>query len=52
MDRSVPVETILVIDDGVILESGTHAELMAKKGAFFDLAESQEQLSAIVAVEG
>ena len=45
-------DRLVVLDEGEILESGTHAELMAKKGAFYDLAQSQEQLSAIVAVEG
>lgn len=45
-------DRLVVLDEGGVLESGTHAELMAKKGAFYDLAQSQEQLSAIVAVEG
>lgn len=45
-------DRLVVIDEGTILESGTHAELMAKKGAFYKLAQSQEQMSAIVAVKG
>jgi ATP-binding cassette subfamily B protein len=45
-------DRLVVIEDGKILESGTHTELMQKKGAFYELAKSQEQLSAIVALEG
>jgi ATP-binding cassette subfamily B protein len=45
-------DRLVVIEDGKVLESGTHAELMEKQGAFYDLAKSQEQLQAIVAVEG
>ena len=31
------VDEIFVLDDGKIIERGSHAELMAKKGAYYDL---------------
>jgi ATP-binding cassette subfamily B multidrug efflux pump len=34
-------DTILVMDKGRLIEQGTHAELMAKKGFYFDLYASQ-----------
>jgi ATP-binding cassette subfamily B protein len=34
-------DRILVIDRGEIIERGTHAELMAKKGFYYDLYMSQ-----------
>lgn len=34
-------DTILVMDKGKLIEQGTHAELMAKKGFYFDLYASQ-----------
>lgn len=34
-------DKIFVIDDGGIKEAGTHAELMEKKGAYYDLYEAQ-----------
>lgn len=34
-------DTILVMDKGQLIEQGTHAELMAKKGFYFDLYASQ-----------
>jgi ATP-binding cassette subfamily B protein len=32
---------ILVLDDGTVVESGTHEELLAKKGFYFDMVEKQ-----------
>jgi ATP-binding cassette subfamily B multidrug efflux pump len=32
---------ILVLDDGIVVESGTHEELLAKKGFYFDMVEKQ-----------
>ena len=34
-------DTILVMDKGQLIEQGTHADLMAKKGFYFDLYASQ-----------
>ncbi|MGN0374920.1 MAG: ABC transporter ATP-binding protein [Butyrivibrio sp.] len=34
-------DRIFVIDDGGIRESGTHTELMAQKGAYYDLYQAQ-----------
>lgn len=45
-------DRLVVLDEGKVLETGSHAELMEKKGAFYELAKSQEKLSAVVAVEG
>jgi ATP-binding cassette subfamily B protein len=37
----VNADQILVIDKGVIVESGTHEQLVQKKGLYFDLYERQ-----------
>lgn len=34
-------DEILVIDDGIIIERGTHDELMNKRGKYFDMFEAQ-----------
>ena len=34
-------DVIVAIDNGVVAEVGTHTELMAKKGFYFDLVTSQ-----------
>ena len=34
-------DTILVIGDGTVIESGTHAELMEKKGRYYSLYQAQ-----------
>ena len=34
-------DTILVMDKGQLIEQGSHAQLMAKKGFYFDLYASQ-----------
>jgi ABC-type transport system involved in cytochrome bd biosynthesis fused ATPase/permease subunit len=38
---------LLVIDNGRLVESGTHEELMEKRGAFYDLVMLQRELSQI-----
>ena len=34
-------DTILVMDHGSVIEQGTHAELLAKKGFYYHLYNSQ-----------
>lgn len=41
---------LVVLDDGRIVETGTHSELMGKKGAFYDLVELQQQTSEIIGI--
>lgn len=43
-------DRLIVLDKGQIAEMGTHEELMAKKGAFFKLVNTQTQLNEIVGV--
>jgi ATP-binding cassette subfamily B protein len=43
---------LLVLKDGKVAESGTHAELLEKKGEFHRLVQMQEELTAIIAVTG
>lgn len=40
----VPSDCIYMLRDGVIAESGTHKELVAEKGAYYHLYESQREL--------
>lgn len=42
---------LIVIDDGRVTESGTHAELMEKKGTFYKLSELQTKALAMRGVE-
>ena len=39
---------LIVLDKGEIVETGTHAELMEKKGVFYGLAETQSQINQII----
>ena len=50
--EEVRAKVSIVIDDGKIVETGTHRELLDKQGLFYELVQSQEALSSIVAVEG
>jgi ATP-binding cassette subfamily B protein len=43
---------LFVVDDGSLVEVGTHEELMEKQGVFYDLVRKQQHLSRIVAVGG
>lgn len=45
-------DRLFVIDEGQLAEIGTHKELMAKKGIFYNLVTVQRELSKIVAVSG
>lgn len=38
---------LLVIEDGTVAESGTHEELIARKGRYYDLLERQSRLSTV-----
>jgi ATP-binding cassette subfamily B protein len=42
-------DRLVVIDKGQIVEVGTHAELMEKKGVFYSLVETQQQTSKAIA---
>ena len=36
---------ILVVDDGVVVEVGTHEELMNKKGVFYNMVMMHKEFS-------
>ena len=39
---------LIVLEKGEIVEIGTHAELMEKKGEFYKLVETQSQVTQIL----
>lgn len=41
---------LLVLDEGKLVEFGSHRDLMAKKGVFYNLVNMQSKLSKIIAV--
>lgn len=41
---------LIVLEKGEIAEIGTHEELMAKKGAFYNLVQSQTAINEIIGV--
>jgi ATP-binding cassette subfamily B protein len=43
-------DRLMVLDDGKIIESGTHAELLEKQGAFCELVALQQQVAEIIAI--
>ncbi len=45
-------DRLVVLEDGRIVEMGTHDELMEKKGIYFKLVEMQTEMSKIKAVDG
>ncbi|MGQ9609470.1 MAG: ABC transporter ATP-binding protein [bacterium] len=45
-------DRLVVLEDGKIVEIGTHDELMEKKGLYFKLVEMQTEMSKIKAVDG
>jgi ATP-binding cassette subfamily B protein len=45
-------DRLVVLDDGKIAEIGTHAELMEKKGFFYQMVKTQQEASASIAVGG
>ena len=42
---------LVVLEEGRIVEVGTHSELMEKRGVFYDLVQLQRQTSEIIAVQ-
>ena len=44
-------DRLIVIDEGRIVEAGTHAELNARRGIFHNLVRLQREASAIIAVD-
>ncbi len=45
-------DRLVVLEDGAVVETGTHDELLAKDGVYAKLVAMQSKLSAIAAVEG
>ena len=45
-------DRLVVLDDGKIAEVGTHSELMARKGIFYNLVNTQQATTAVMAVGG
>ncbi|HID07587.1 MAG TPA: ABC transporter ATP-binding protein, partial [Armatimonadetes bacterium] len=43
---------LIVLDDGEIVEMGTHEELMARKGLYYRLVQMQLEMSRTIAVGG
>ncbi len=45
-------DRLLIIEDGKIVESGTHEQVLAKKGIFYDLVKIQRKLSSVKTIDG
>ena len=45
-------DRLVVIDDGKVVEVGTHEELMEREGLFHKLVKTQQQTSSVMAVGG
>lgn len=44
-------DRLVVLEDGRIVEVGTHGELLARRGVFFNLVKLQQEVSEIIAVK-
>jgi ATP-binding cassette subfamily B protein len=42
---------LIVLDEGRIVEQGSHAELMQRRGAFYDLVQLQQAVAQIIAIK-
>jgi ATP-binding cassette subfamily B protein len=45
-------DRLVVLEEGRLAEIGTHAELMAREGIFYNLVKTQRETSTIIAVGG
>lgn len=45
-------DRLVVLDEGKVAEVGTHEELMEKEGIFYNLVNTQQQTTAVMAVGG
>ena len=45
-------DRLVVVDQGKIVEVGTHVELMERRSFFYNLVTTQQQSSAVMAVSG
>lgn len=45
-------DRLVVVEGGRVVESGTHDELLAKRGSFFKLVQAQQAMNEIVSVGG
>jgi len=45
-------DRVVVLRDGAVAEQGSHAELLAKQGEFYRLAQMQQEISQIIQVAG
>ncbi|MEW6753428.1 MAG: ABC transporter ATP-binding protein [Candidatus Latescibacterota bacterium] len=43
-------DRLVVLEDGAIVESGTHAELLGKRGRFWELVQLQQQVAQVIAI--
>ena len=44
-------DRLVVLDTGRIVETGTHAELVEKKGRFYELLQLQQEVAEIIAIK-
>ncbi|MFA6111641.1 MAG: ABC transporter ATP-binding protein [Candidatus Latescibacterota bacterium] len=44
-------DRLVLLDEGKIVETGTHEELLARKGRFHDLVQLQQEVAQIIAVQ-
>lgn len=45
-------DRLIVVDGGKIAESGTHDELMKKRGTFYKLVQAQQSMNEVLAIGG